>query len=194
MERKAYHSRSGVLPYLELIFGSYFLFMVAYSIDTYNFLAVPILLLFVGGYYWASCHPVAGASGSAALECGTASGGGRNEPLTLIQAGLNGLPRLFDIGPGVVWILPIAQRITNFRFKTVCEKKPSPLAFIRSSSARVCLIRTAEPEAHQRHGSWRSDFEAFVGLDQGGQTVRHFNVATDQSGYRLTPEVTHHEP
>ncbi|MBL8214381.1 MAG: glycosyltransferase family 2 protein [Bryobacterales bacterium] len=51
--QKKYRSRSGWLPYLELAFGSYFLFMVAYAIETYNFLAVPILLLFVGGYYWA---------------------------------------------------------------------------------------------------------------------------------------------
>jgi cellulose synthase/poly-beta-1,6-N-acetylglucosamine synthase-like glycosyltransferase len=53
VEKKKYRSRSGWLPYLELAFGSYFMFMVAYSIDTYNFLAVPILMLFVGGYYWA---------------------------------------------------------------------------------------------------------------------------------------------
>lgn len=53
VERKAYRSRSGFLPYIEIVFGSYFLFMVAYSIDTYNFLAVPILMIMVGGYYWA---------------------------------------------------------------------------------------------------------------------------------------------
>lgn len=50
---KKYRARSGWLPYLELAFGSYFLFMTAYAIDTLNFLAVPILMLFVGGYYWA---------------------------------------------------------------------------------------------------------------------------------------------
>ena len=33
--------------------GTYFLVMVVFAIDTYNFLAIPFLLLFVGGYYWA---------------------------------------------------------------------------------------------------------------------------------------------
>jgi hypothetical protein len=33
--------------------GGYFAFMVAYAIETWNFLAVPFLLLFVGGYWWA---------------------------------------------------------------------------------------------------------------------------------------------
>jgi hypothetical protein len=27
--------------------------MIEYSIETWNFLAIPFLLLFVGGYYWA---------------------------------------------------------------------------------------------------------------------------------------------
>ena len=27
--------------------------MVGFAIDTFNFLAIPFLLLFVGGYYWA---------------------------------------------------------------------------------------------------------------------------------------------
>jgi cellulose synthase/poly-beta-1,6-N-acetylglucosamine synthase-like glycosyltransferase len=53
VEQKAYRNRAGVLPYLEIAAGSYFLFMVLYAIDTFNFLAVPILMLFVGGYYWA---------------------------------------------------------------------------------------------------------------------------------------------
>jgi hypothetical protein len=53
VRKKAYRSRSGWLPYIELAFGTYFLSMVAYAIDTYNFLAVPVLMLFVGGYYWA---------------------------------------------------------------------------------------------------------------------------------------------
>jgi len=53
VEKKKYRSRSGWLPWIELAFGTYFLSMVLYSIDTYNFLAVPVLMLFVGGYYWA---------------------------------------------------------------------------------------------------------------------------------------------
>ena len=53
VEAPKYRSRSGWLPYTELAFGTAFLFVVAYAIDTYNFMALPFLLLFVGGYYWA---------------------------------------------------------------------------------------------------------------------------------------------
>jgi cellulose synthase/poly-beta-1,6-N-acetylglucosamine synthase-like glycosyltransferase len=49
----AYRRRSGWLPYVEILIGSYFVFMVDFAIDTYNYLAIPFLMLFVGGYYWA---------------------------------------------------------------------------------------------------------------------------------------------
>jgi cellulose synthase/poly-beta-1,6-N-acetylglucosamine synthase-like glycosyltransferase len=48
-----YRRRSGWLPYLELAMGTIFLGIVWYAIDSYNFLAIPFLSLFVGGYYWA---------------------------------------------------------------------------------------------------------------------------------------------
>jgi cellulose synthase/poly-beta-1,6-N-acetylglucosamine synthase-like glycosyltransferase len=48
-----YRRRSGWLPWAELAMGTYFVFMIEYSIETWNFLAIPFLLLFVGGYYWA---------------------------------------------------------------------------------------------------------------------------------------------
>lgn len=48
-----YRRRSGWLPYAELAAGMCFLTMVAYAIDTGNYLALPFLLLFVGGYFWA---------------------------------------------------------------------------------------------------------------------------------------------
>jgi cellulose synthase/poly-beta-1,6-N-acetylglucosamine synthase-like glycosyltransferase len=48
-----YRRRSGWLPYAELLAGSYFLYMIAFAIESFNYLAVPFLLLFVGGYYWA---------------------------------------------------------------------------------------------------------------------------------------------
>ena len=35
--------------------GSYFLAMVIFAIDSYNYLAVPFILLFVCGYFWAGC-------------------------------------------------------------------------------------------------------------------------------------------
>jgi cellulose synthase/poly-beta-1,6-N-acetylglucosamine synthase-like glycosyltransferase len=50
---QTYRRRSGWLPYVEIAIGSYFLFMVAWAIDSYNFLSVPFLMLFVSGYYWA---------------------------------------------------------------------------------------------------------------------------------------------
>ena len=53
VERAKYRRKSGWLPYLELGVGTYFLTMIGFSISTYNFLAIPFLLLFVGGYYWA---------------------------------------------------------------------------------------------------------------------------------------------
>lgn len=49
----AYRRKSGFLPYIELAIGSYFAYMVAFAIETYNLLAIPFLMLFVCGYYWA---------------------------------------------------------------------------------------------------------------------------------------------
>jgi hypothetical protein len=34
--------------------GSWFLFGTLYCLDSYNFLAVPLLSIFVAGYYWAA--------------------------------------------------------------------------------------------------------------------------------------------
>ncbi len=53
LENKKYRARSGWLPYIEVAFGTYFLGMVAFAIDSANYLSLPFLLLFVGGYYWA---------------------------------------------------------------------------------------------------------------------------------------------
>ncbi|PYT14941.1 MAG: glycosyl transferase family 2 [Acidobacteria bacterium] len=53
LENIKYRRRSGWLPYAELAVGSYFLGMVIFAIESYNFLAIPFLLLFVGGYFWA---------------------------------------------------------------------------------------------------------------------------------------------
>jgi cellulose synthase/poly-beta-1,6-N-acetylglucosamine synthase-like glycosyltransferase len=49
-----YRRRSGWLPYAEIAVGSYFVAMIAFAIDTYNFFAIPFLILFVAGYYWAA--------------------------------------------------------------------------------------------------------------------------------------------
>ena len=53
LETKKYKRKSGWLPYAELAVGTYFLVMIGFAIETFNFFAVPFLLLFVAGYYWA---------------------------------------------------------------------------------------------------------------------------------------------
>jgi cellulose synthase/poly-beta-1,6-N-acetylglucosamine synthase-like glycosyltransferase len=53
LEVKKYRRRSGWLPYAEIAVGTYFLAMIGFAIDSYNFFAIPFLLLFVCGYYWA---------------------------------------------------------------------------------------------------------------------------------------------
>lgn len=53
IERHSYRRKSGLLPFIEIALGTAFLAMVLFAIDTYNYLAIPFLVLFVGGYYWA---------------------------------------------------------------------------------------------------------------------------------------------
>jgi len=53
LENKQYRARSGWLPYLELVVGTYFLGMVVFAFTTFNYLTIPFLALFVFGYYWA---------------------------------------------------------------------------------------------------------------------------------------------
>lgn len=49
-----YKSRIGTLPYFEMAAGSWFVLMMYYAVESYNFLALPFLSLFVGGYFWAA--------------------------------------------------------------------------------------------------------------------------------------------
>jgi cellulose synthase/poly-beta-1,6-N-acetylglucosamine synthase-like glycosyltransferase len=53
LEVKKYRRRSGWLPYAEIAVGTYFVAMMAFAIETYNFFSLPFLALFVFGYYWA---------------------------------------------------------------------------------------------------------------------------------------------
>src|SRR5205085_3641551 len=53
LEVKKYRRRSGWLPYAEIAFGAYFLGMVVFAIQTYNFFSIPFLSLIVFGYFWA---------------------------------------------------------------------------------------------------------------------------------------------
>lgn len=54
LENVKYKSRTGWLPYVEILFGSYFFYMILFAIDSMNYLAIPFLLLFVSGYFWAA--------------------------------------------------------------------------------------------------------------------------------------------
>ena len=53
LDNTKYRSKSGWLPYAELAVGCYFVYMIDFAIETYNFLAIPFLLIFVAGYGWA---------------------------------------------------------------------------------------------------------------------------------------------
>ena len=53
LENKKYRRRSGWLPYAEILVGAYFVAMMVFAIETYNYFAMPFLALFVFGYYWA---------------------------------------------------------------------------------------------------------------------------------------------
>jgi hypothetical protein len=53
LEVKRYRRSSGWMPYAEIVVGCYFLAMVFFAIQTYNFFAIPFLALFVFGYWWA---------------------------------------------------------------------------------------------------------------------------------------------
>jgi hypothetical protein len=53
LEVKKYRGRSGWLPYAEIAVGTYFVGMILFAFQTFNYLSVPFLLLFVCGYYWA---------------------------------------------------------------------------------------------------------------------------------------------
>jgi cellulose synthase/poly-beta-1,6-N-acetylglucosamine synthase-like glycosyltransferase len=53
LETKKYRNRSGWLPYMEIAMGLYFAGMIVFAVQTFNYFAIPFLLLFVGGYWWA---------------------------------------------------------------------------------------------------------------------------------------------
>ena len=53
VRKTAYRRRSGLLSFIEIGVGTYFLAMVGFAIDVQNYLTVPFLMLFVAGYYWA---------------------------------------------------------------------------------------------------------------------------------------------
>jgi len=54
IQNVSYRWRSGWMPYAELAVGGYFAYVTAFAIETWNFPAVPFLVLFVVGYWWAA--------------------------------------------------------------------------------------------------------------------------------------------
>jgi cellulose synthase/poly-beta-1,6-N-acetylglucosamine synthase-like glycosyltransferase len=53
LEVRKYRRRSGWLPYAEILVGCYFVAMIVFAFQTYNYFATPFLLIFVLGYWWA---------------------------------------------------------------------------------------------------------------------------------------------
>jgi hypothetical protein len=49
LEVKKYRRRSGLLPFIEIAVGTYFVAMIVFAIETFNFFSIPFLLLFVFG-------------------------------------------------------------------------------------------------------------------------------------------------
>jgi hypothetical protein len=49
----AYRRRSGWLPFAEIAMGIGFLSIAYYCVEVMNFFALPFLLIFVSGYFWA---------------------------------------------------------------------------------------------------------------------------------------------
>jgi hypothetical protein len=47
-----YRRRLGIVPWLELLVGSYFMLMVTYAFTSENYWTIPFLLLFVLGYWY----------------------------------------------------------------------------------------------------------------------------------------------
>jgi cellulose synthase/poly-beta-1,6-N-acetylglucosamine synthase-like glycosyltransferase len=50
---RKYKRPSGMLPWLEIAAGGYFSFAVVWAVDSLQFLCIPFLMIFVGGYFWA---------------------------------------------------------------------------------------------------------------------------------------------
>ncbi len=51
-DKKKYRKRLGIIPWIELLFGCYFTWMVWYAISTDNYFTVPFIILFVFGYWY----------------------------------------------------------------------------------------------------------------------------------------------
>ncbi|HUS19271.1 MAG TPA: cellulose synthase family protein [Terriglobales bacterium] len=49
---KKYRRRLGIIPWIELLIGSYFVLTIVYAVSTQNYITVPFLMLFVIGYWY----------------------------------------------------------------------------------------------------------------------------------------------
>ncbi|HEY0308407.1 MAG TPA: cellulose synthase family protein [Acidobacteriaceae bacterium] len=50
--KKKYRKRLGIIPFFEILFGCYFIWMVWYAVSTDNYFTVPFIILFVFGYMY----------------------------------------------------------------------------------------------------------------------------------------------
>lgn len=54
LTRKKYRGyKAGLLPYVEILMGAYFIGLIVFSVQTYNFLIVPFVAMITFGYFWA---------------------------------------------------------------------------------------------------------------------------------------------
>jgi cellulose synthase/poly-beta-1,6-N-acetylglucosamine synthase-like glycosyltransferase len=51
-QAQKYRKRLGIIPFIELLIGCYFIFTVWYAVTSENYFTVPFLLLFVFGYWY----------------------------------------------------------------------------------------------------------------------------------------------
>ena len=51
-QAKKYRKRLGIVPWIELALGAYFVWTIYYAVSTENFFTVPFLVLFVFGYWY----------------------------------------------------------------------------------------------------------------------------------------------
>jgi hypothetical protein len=50
--KKKYHKRAGLMPFAEVLLGSYFAAATIYAIQNENYATVPFFVLFVWGYFY----------------------------------------------------------------------------------------------------------------------------------------------
>jgi cellulose synthase/poly-beta-1,6-N-acetylglucosamine synthase-like glycosyltransferase len=84
--KKSYHRSAGLMPYLELALGVYFVAAVVYSIQMENYATVPFFILFIWGYLYTGIMSLAQTRIDRLFAPGTAD---RLVPLTVPRGGFS---------------------------------------------------------------------------------------------------------